>query len=355
MELKTDTLIIGAGLTGLTLAYWLQQSGRQACLLEARARPGGRVHTDYQAGQAPVELGATWFGNKHTALMSLLEELKLSSFPQELGRQAIYEPISTSPPQVVQLPPNEEPSYRIAGGSSALVQALLAQLNGTPVHYHMPVAKLARKGESIVAEAPGLRATAQRVVSTLPPHLLAKSITLQPGLPEEVAAIAARTHTWMGDSIKVAFRYKEAFWRKPGSSGTLFSNVGPIPEMYDHADADGGHFALKGFFNSAYHSISREERQEMALQQLSRYYGDAARSYTGYLEAVWQQEPYTFAPYNASVLPHQHNGHAIFRKPLWGGRLWIAGSETAPAFPGYMDGAVRSARFTFEAICQAPY
>lgn len=355
MELKTDTLIIGAGLTGLALAYWLKQSGRQACLLEARARPGGRVHTDYQAGQAPVELGATWFGKKHSALIALLAELKLSSFPQELGRQAIYEPISTSPPQVVQLPTNEEPSYRIAGGSSALVHALLAQLNGTPVHYSKPVGKLEWNGDAVVAEAPGLRATAQRVVSTLPPHLLAQSIALHPCLPEDVAGIAARTHTWMGESIKVAFRYKEPFWRKPGSSGTLFSNVGPIPEMYGHADAEGKHFALKGFFNSAYHSISREERKEMALQQLSRYYGDAARSCTGYLEAVWKQEPYTFAPYSNPVLPHQHNGHAIFRNPLWGGRLWLAGSETAPAYPGYMDGAVRSAHFTFEAICQMPY
>jgi len=42
-------------------------------------------------------------------------------------------------------------------------------------------------------------------------------------------------------------------------------------------------------------------------------------------------------------MPHQNNGHPLFRTPLMNGRLIIAGSETAANFPGYMDGAVQSA------------
>ena len=38
-------LILGAGLTGLTVAYELAKLGYQCEVLEARARPGGRVHT----------------------------------------------------------------------------------------------------------------------------------------------------------------------------------------------------------------------------------------------------------------------------------------------------------------------
>src|SRR6266496_412365 len=38
-------IIIGAGLAGLSAAYELTQVGHEITVLEARTRPGGRVHT----------------------------------------------------------------------------------------------------------------------------------------------------------------------------------------------------------------------------------------------------------------------------------------------------------------------
>jgi len=117
-------LIIGAGLTGLTLAYYLKKKGIHYRLLEARPRIGGRIFTNYKKGAAPLEIGATWLGKKHQELNSLLKELNLEIFEQILGNRAIYEPISTSPSQLVSLPPNNDPSYRIKGGSSVLINTL---------------------------------------------------------------------------------------------------------------------------------------------------------------------------------------------------------------------------------------
>jgi len=56
--------------------------------------------------QPPLEMGATWLGEKHTALIDLLNKLKIEIFEQKLGETAIYESISTSPPQLVKLGPN---------------------------------------------------------------------------------------------------------------------------------------------------------------------------------------------------------------------------------------------------------
>ncbi len=67
------------------------------------------------------------------------------------------------------------------------------------------------------------------------------------------------------------------------------------------------------------------------------------RNYTKYNEAVWRQEPFTFLPYDDHILPHQHNGHPAYQNAYNEGRLYLAGSETATQFPGYMEGAVRSA------------
>jgi monoamine oxidase len=49
-------LVLGAGLTGLTVAYELGKLGYQCEVLEARARPGGRVHT-IRRGTASEEDG----------------------------------------------------------------------------------------------------------------------------------------------------------------------------------------------------------------------------------------------------------------------------------------------------------
>ena len=337
-------IIIGAGLTGLTLAYLLEKEGKASILLEARNRIGGRIQTDYQPGGAPVELGATWLGKKHQRLVHLLDELGLQLFEQRLGRQAIYEPISTSPPQLVHLPPNEEPSFRIAGGTSRLIAALADRLRDSRIRMEEVVKEIrAEEGEGLQVISTKGRYQAQTVISTLPPNLLVKTIRFQPGLPEELTTIASKTHTWMGESIKIGFRYKEPFWRQAGKSGTIFSSVGPISELYDHADVEDQTFALKGFMNGAFAAANKEERKSFLLSQLQRYYGEEAQSFVSYEEAVWCQQAFTYVPYDSDIIPHQYNGHAIFHQTFWNGRLLIAGSETSPNFPGYMEGAVQSA------------
>lgn len=55
---QVDTVVVGAGVTGLTAARLLQDAGRTVVVLEARDRIGGRVHTDRTDGV--VDLGASW-------------------------------------------------------------------------------------------------------------------------------------------------------------------------------------------------------------------------------------------------------------------------------------------------------
>ena len=54
-----DTLIIGAGVSGLTAASLLTRAGRSVTVLEARDRIGGRVHSERAAGKV-TDLGASW-------------------------------------------------------------------------------------------------------------------------------------------------------------------------------------------------------------------------------------------------------------------------------------------------------
>ena len=347
MNTQEQTLIIGGGLTGLTLAYHLQKSGYPALVVEARDRVGGRIDTVPTTDGTPIEMGATWLGRKHTALVELLEELGLPIEEQYLSERAIYEPLSTSPPQLVQLPANNDPSYRISGGSATLIQRLVSALQPDSLLLGQKVKRVQRAGDTLRVITNKREFQVGRVVSTLPPHLLFQSVEFEPALPEALRNLAGLTHTWMGESIKFGFSFASPFWRSESTSGTLVSNVGPVNEMYDHSNMDEGKFALKGFLNSAYGQLSQEERRDLILSQLRKYYAAQVDEYTDYQDRVWSEEAHTYQPYSADLLPHQNNGHRDFRQLFWDGRFFVAGSETAAQFPGYMDGAVRSANWVF--------
>ncbi|MEM6725869.1 MAG: NAD(P)/FAD-dependent oxidoreductase [Bacteroidota bacterium] len=343
--MKSTITILGAGLTGLTLAYLLKNRNVRVQILEARDREGGRIFTDRQPERAPVELGATWLGRQHTALNAFLKQEQLPIFKQVLGQTAIYEAMSTSPPQLVELPANNDPSFRIAGGTSRLIQHLVDQLPADTIQLNTTVQAVKSVGDQLEIQTNQQTYRSDIVVSTLPPYLLHSTIKIEPALPETLTQIMTNTHTWMGESIKVALRFQEPFWRKPGTSGTIFSNVGPITEFYDHSNVEDNYYALKGFLNGGYFHLKKEQRLEIVLNQLRKYYGSAVDQYTEYEEAVWRNEPFTFAEYQRPILPHQNNGHPIYRQAFLEGRLFIAGAETADQHPGYMDGAIRSAHW----------
>lgn len=341
-------IIIGGGLSGLTTAYLLKKEGLYAHVIEGRKRLGGRIYTSRNDKEAPIEMGATWLGKKHQHLLELLNELDIGIYEQYMGRNGYYEPMSISPPQLVGLPPNEEPSYRIEGGSDNLIHSLTDFLGKQLIVLNQAVSAIQKNENNLTVETNRDRFKADIVISTLPPKLLVNTITFTPSLPDKLLNIAKQTHTWMAESIKIALTFEKPFWRESNSSGTIFSNVGPITEMYDHSNGDC--YALKGFMNDAYHSVSRKQRKQLVLEQLRRFYGNRVSNFQSYYETVWQKEPFTYSNYNEHVIPHQYNGHSIFQKAFWDDHLLISGSETAKAFPGYMDGAVESAHRTVDQL-----
>lgn len=348
---STDVLIIGGGLSGLMTAYLLEKENvGEVYLLEARQRLGGRIYTLRREGEASIELGATWLGRNHTQLIELLKELDIVAEEQEMGPQAFYEAMSMSPPQLIDLPQNDQPSYRIAGGTDSIIRGLSKRLVKTNIQPGQVVTAIKAVENGLVVETETHNFEGDIVISTLPPRLLIDSVEFDPEMPQALINIAGKTHTWMGESIKVALTFDNPFWQNSGMSGTIFSNVGPINEMYDHSGD--GRYALKGFMNGAYKAVSKEERKRLVLEQLRKFYGDKADSYLTYNELVWSEEPFTFCDYSSQVIPHQNNGHHYFKEAYMENRFLLAGAETAITHPGYMDGAVESARRVAERVKQ---
>ena len=60
-----DSIIIGAGLAGLTAAEELASAGHSVVVLEARARVGGRLENAELSNGQVVERGGQWVGEGH--------------------------------------------------------------------------------------------------------------------------------------------------------------------------------------------------------------------------------------------------------------------------------------------------
>lgn len=341
-------IIVGAGLSGLLTGYLLKKKGVPFKILEARERIGGRINSIYKNNEAPIEMGATWLTDQHTSLINLLDELKIECFEQKMDSTIFYQLSSASPAQLVEIP-KQAPSYRIAGGTSNIIQSLHSRLNDKEIILNQFVKQIQIKDNSVkITTDKTLEAKA--IVLAIPPKLWAHNITFEPALPDDLIETAKKTQTWMEDSIKVGLTYEQPFWQQEQLSDTLFSNVGPITEFYDHSDHKNEKFALCGFMDSSLKNLSDNIRRERVVHQLISIFGPKAEAFIKYEECVWSKEQFTFKSSSDFLLPHQNNGNPIYNKTLFNNKLLISSTEASSAFPGYMEGAVNSAMTTVEKL-----
>lgn len=84
-----DTIVVGAGIAGLTAARTLVEAGVRVTVLEARNRIGGRIMTHHTGGQ-PIELGAEFIHGRPPELWTLIKEAALEIYERD-GSQASFQ------------------------------------------------------------------------------------------------------------------------------------------------------------------------------------------------------------------------------------------------------------------------
>ena len=334
-----DVIIVGAGLSGLTTAYKLNQSGINCLVLEARNRPGGRINTL----DGPLEMGATWLGSQHQHLQKLLQELDIELFEQFTDGKISYEVGQNQPVQYFDMPPGQAPSFRIKGGTSKLIQYLIDNQQGKEIVYESIVKSITNTENGVkVLLKNDKDYHASQVVITLPPQLTQANLSFNPPLSSEKQSVMQNTHTWMGESIKYGVTYSQPFWKSKGLSGMGFSQAGVIQEVHDHCNFEEDFFALKGFLNPNLRAFRMEDREKLVIDCFVKLFGEDAKDYLNYDETVWQNDAYTSLAKATSVAPHQNNGHELLREKVFDDKVIFSGTETSPIYGGYMDGAVYS-------------
>jgi monoamine oxidase len=353
-------MVVGAGLSGLVAANLLERLGLCGTLLEARGRIGGRVFgVAAEDGTHRFDLGPAWVWpelNPRTA--DWLSTLGLALFEQQ-GRGA---GLTELPSQAVRRHATgfaqQPPSMRLVGGIACLTDALRARLVRTRVLLGTRVRGLNACPDGTVSvefERGGQvgALVASSVILALPPRLLASTLRWSPALPAELSRRWGDAPTWMAGHAKLLALYRTPFWRAAGLSGSAVSQAGPLAEVHDASDAEGRHAALFGFVGVPVAWRRRMGRQALidaSVAQLGRLFGAEALTPRAVYLQDWAEEAETATPADAQPASAHPAPMSTALLAPWRDRIHLAGSEFAPGFPGYLEGAVLAAELAVDAL-----
>lgn len=76
----TDTIIIGAGYSGIGAATKLYENGKDFLVVEARDRIGGRVWSKQLNNGAIIDIGAQWIGPQQLLMWEMVKKHKVDTF-----------------------------------------------------------------------------------------------------------------------------------------------------------------------------------------------------------------------------------------------------------------------------------
>lgn len=351
-----DTAIVGGGLCGLALAAQLARRGRDFELFEARQRWGGRILTiDCKLSGHAIDLGASWFWpDRQPLLTALLSELGLESFAQfDEGAILRLSEADAKPEKIEVAGGVHGGARRIAGGAQKVIEALRRELPQDRLHRDCQITGL-RDGEDhvvlTISEGGATRVVeACRVVVALPPRLAEERIAFAPSLDETMRQTMRDAPTWMAAQAKAVTTFESPAWRESGQSGNAFvtHEQAVFDEIFDASDARGAEGALGGFLalGPELRAAFGEGLPLLMHSQLEQVFGGPLEGREHFYQD-WAGDAAT-----CSALDRERGreearttANPMLRRPLWGGKLHLGGSETGSRQAGYMEGALEAAQ-----------
>ena len=232
-------LILGAGMAGLVAGYELSKLGHEVIILEARTRPGGRVHTLREpfSDGLYAEAGAARIPSNHDLTLKYVKEFALPLEPFYPGKlnalrfdrgereEVLIDGFTDAMTQNYggELGGGPERWQKIKGGSDLLPKAFAEKLAGK-IRYGAAVVRIeqdASQARVVFLEA-GQRQTltGDAVLCTIPFSVL-KDIDL-PALSAHKREVIEQTHY---DAVsRVYLQTRNRFWEAKGLNGFAFTH-----------------------------------------------------------------------------------------------------------------------------------
>ncbi|HEU4833181.1 MAG TPA: FAD-dependent oxidoreductase [Pyrinomonadaceae bacterium] len=346
-------LILGAGMAGLSAGYELTKLGHDVTVLEARTRPGGRVHTLREPFSDGLfaEAGAARIPENHDLTHKYVKEFALPLepfYPSRLNalrfdrgsREEV--PIDGFTDAMTrnyggELGGNPERWQKIKGGTDLLPKAFADRL-GNKIHYGSPVVRIEQdeKQARVVFLNAGRRQTmtADNVLCTIPFSLL-RNVEL-PALSSQKRDVIKNTRY---DAVsRVYLQTRNRNWEEKGLNGFAFTS-GAIEIWQPTWSQPGPRGILMTYARPGeaerITKLKENERVATTLTQLDGMFGGLRESFERgsskcWMEDEWSRGAWAFVGFDKFAL-------AISRE----GRIHFAGEHLSP-WSSWMQGALSS-------------
>lgn len=241
---------------------------------------------------------------------------------------------------------------RVVGGTHRISERMAEDL-GAAVRLNTAVSGVSQSGDGVVVSFDGGEIAADHVVVAIP-QTLAGRLRYSPPLPSARDAVTQQFPA--GSVIKVNVAYSTPFWREDGLNGMVMSLDDTFNVVLDNSPDDGSCGVLVGFLEGrharAAADLTAQQRREIIVGDLVKYFGERAADPLEIIEQDWNAEQFTRGCYGGRLAAGvwTNYGKAV-SAPV--GRIHWAGAETSDIWNGYMDGAVRSGYRAAAAILDA--
>lgn len=358
-------IILGAGMAGLAAGYELSQAGHDVTILEARMRPGGRVHTLREpfSDGLYAEAGAARIPGNHDLT---LKYVKLFDVPLEPmyptkfnalrvdGKTTREIPISGFTEGLGQFFGSElggDPAgwSKIKGGTDLLPKAFARRL-ADKIRYNSPVVRIEQDANS--ARAVFLHGgspqtlSADRILCTIPFSVL-RNIELPADFSERKREVIKNQRY---DSVsRVYLQTKNRFWENKGLNGFALTN--DAVEIWQPTWSQPGPRGILMTYNRPGQAeriagMKENERISSTLDQLNGIFPGLSENFEGATTKCWIEDEWSRGAWSF-VGPRD-----FVSASTPGGRIHFAGEHLSPWF-SWMQGALDSSLRAVKQINEA--
>jgi monoamine oxidase len=231
--------------------------------------------------------------------------------------------------------------WHFVGGAQRLCEQLHRRLVGESVLGN-PVVAIEQDDAGVYVRTDCRELRARYAVIALAPALSGR-IRYSPPLPAARDALSQQMP--LGPGTKAIAMFERPWWREQGLSGLAMADSGIVQLVYDASPIDGSCGVLAALVvGQAAREIGpmpAQDRRRAILAAMARLFGLNELAPLAYCDYPWDVDPWSRGAAAGHMGPGTMTGvGAALREPV--GRIHWAGTETATAWSGYMEGAVEA-------------